>query len=94
MNGETNLDTKALPTPKLKKLQSPKSRLKQALLGSITTPNFTQIRWTVMENGVENVSTHICTFSGDVLYPLPSFRTHNSSLEGAMELKFAPFWSS
>ena len=28
-------------------------------------------------------STHICTGSGDVLYPLLSFRTHNSSLEGA-----------
>ena len=38
--------------------------------------------------------THICTSSGDVLYPFPSFRTHNSSLEGAMELKFAPFYSS
>ena len=49
LNGETNLETKALSTPKLKKLYSPKSRLKQALLGSITTPNFMQIRWTVME---------------------------------------------
>ena len=43
------MDTKTVSTPKLKKLQSPKSRLKQALLGSITTPNFTKIRWTIME---------------------------------------------
>ena len=49
LNGGTNLDTKAFSTPKLKKLYSPKSRLKQALLGSITTPNFKQIRCTVME---------------------------------------------
>ena len=49
LNGETNLETKAFSTPKLKKLKSPKSRLKQALLGSITKPNFMQIRWTVME---------------------------------------------
>ena len=49
LNGETNLETKVFSTPKLKKLQSLKSRMKQALLGSITTPNFMQIRWTVME---------------------------------------------
>ena len=49
LNGGTNLDTKAFSTPKLNKFWAPKSRLKQALLGSITTPNFMQIRWTVME---------------------------------------------
>ena len=32
LNGETNLDTKTLSTPKLKELQPPKSTLKQALL--------------------------------------------------------------
>ena len=49
LNGRTNLETKAFSTPKLKKLLPPKSRLKLALLGSITAPNFMQIRWTVME---------------------------------------------
>ena len=44
--------------------------------------------WTSMQ------MVHICTCSGDVLYPLLSFRTRNSALEGAMELKFAPFCSS
>ena len=37
-----------------------------------------------------NVFTHSSTCSGGDLYPLRSFRTHNSSLEGAMELKFLP----
>ena len=47
-----------------------------------------------MEKWSLNVFTHICTCSSDVLYPFLSFHTHNSSLEGAMELKFAPFCSS
>ena len=38
--------------------------------------------------------TFVRTCSGDDLYPLLSFGTHNSSLEGSMELKFAPFCSS
>ena len=42
----------------------------------------------------ENVLTHICTCSGGDLYPLLSFSTHNSSLEGATELKLASFCSS
>ena len=49
LNGGTNLDSKAFSTQKLKKLYPPKSRLKQTLMGSITTPNFMQIRWTGME---------------------------------------------
>ena len=68
--------------------------MRQPLLGSITTPNFMQIRSTVMEKWSRKCFTHICTCSGDVLYPLLSFRTHNSSLEGAIELKFVPFCSS
>ena len=43
----------------------------------------------VTEKWSLNISTHIRTCSGDDLYPSPSFRTHNSSMEGAMELKFA-----
>ena len=93
MNGETNLDTKTLPTPKLKKLQSPKSRLKQALLGSITTLNFTQFHANLLDGYGEMESKMFPhTF---VLVAVTSF-THchlpalitPPSLEGAMELKF------
>ena len=40
LDGRTNVETKTFSTPNLEELYSPKSRLKQALLGSITTPNF------------------------------------------------------
>ena len=83
-----------LITPKLKELPGPTFGFKLPLLGAIMLLNLKQFRWMVMEKWSQNVFTHICTCSGDDLYPLVPFRTHNSSLEGAMELKFAPFCSS
>ena len=85
---------KVLITPKLKELPRPTFGVMLPLLGAIMLPNFIRFRWTVMEKWSRIVFTHICTCNGDVLYPLLSFRIHNSSLEGAMELKFAPFCSS
>ena len=82
-----------LITPQLKELPGPTFGFKLPLLGAIMLPNFSRLRWTVMEKWSLNVFAHICTCSGDVLYPLLSFHTHNSSLEGAVELKFAPFCS-
>ena len=86
--------TKVLITPKLKELPRPTFGFKLPLLGVIILPNFIRFRWTVMEKWSVNVFTHICACSSDVLYPLLSFRTHNSSLEGAIELKFVPICSS
>ena len=79
-----------LITPKLKELLRPTFGFKLPLLGAIMLPNFIRFCWTVMEKWSLNVFENICTCSSDVLYPLLSFRTHNSSLEGAVELKFAP----
>ena len=60
LNGRTNVETKTFSTPKLEKLYSPKSSMKQPLLGSITAPNFTQIRCTIIEKWSQNVShTHL-----------------------------------
>ena len=82
--------TKVLITPQLKELPGPTFGFKLPLLCAIMLPKFIRFRWTVMEKWSLNVFAHICTCSCDVLYPLLSFCTHNSSLEGAMELKFAP----
>ena len=90
----TNLETKTFSTLKLKELQCNKIRLKQPLLGAISTPNFTQICWTTVEKWSKDISTHKCTCRCDDLYPTKSLHTHNSALEGAMKLKFAPICSS
>ena len=81
-------------TLKLKELPRPTFRRKLPLLGAIILPNIIQFRWTVTEKWSLNIFTHICTCSDGDLYPLLSFHTYNSSLEGAMELKFVLFCSS
>ena len=54
----TNLETKTFSTLKLKELQSNKTRLKQPLLGAVSTQNFTQICWTTVEKWSQDISTH------------------------------------
>ena len=67
---------KVLITPKLKELPRPTFRLKLPLLGATMLLSYVRFRLTVMEKWSLNVFTHICTCSGDVLYPLLSFLTH------------------
>ena len=50
----TNLEAKSVPYAKLKELQCLKRRLKQSLLGARTSPDFMQIRWTVVEKECRN----------------------------------------
>ena len=64
LNGPTNLGTNTFATRKLKELQCPKIRLVQPLLSVIPTPNFMQIRWTVMEKQCQNtMHTQVCVMS-------------------------------
>ena len=51
---ETNLEAKSVLYAKLKELRCLKHRLKQSLLGARTTPNFMQIRLTVVEKECRN----------------------------------------
>ena len=60
-------------TPKLEELRCHKTRLKQPLLGAMTTPNFTPIYWTVVDKNVFshiNVPVGVTTFTRLNLYAL------------------------
>ena len=83
------------PTPKLKALQCHKMQLKRPLVVAINPPNFIQFCWTVMEKKhFVHTNVLVTTFTMCMhLSASESFRTHNSSLEGAMELKFVSFCS-
>ena len=55
LNGDQNLRSKMLTTPKLKELQRPIFIPKLPLLPATSTPSFMQFRYTVTEKCYQNV---------------------------------------
>ena len=55
LNGEQNLRSKMLTTPKLKELQRPILIHKLPLLPATSTPSFMQFRYTVTEKCHQNI---------------------------------------
>ena len=64
LNGDQNLRSKMLTTPKLKELQVPKVRRKQLVLGATIPPNLMSFRCTVMEKWRQNIAQHNCMHDG------------------------------